>query len=109
MACLNCPQGNEVVAVASDSLSEAHSRVDAGVAYHPLKVGEPLSTACERSSNLGSIPEIFHYPQFTVVGGEAVVGIPSNGGMSQARLSMFMTHKQGCYKNQFTRLASSCC
>ena len=33
----------------------------------PVKPGAPLSTACERSSTKGSIPEVIRFPRVTLV------------------------------------------
>lgn len=73
----------------------------------PVKVGEPLSTACERVTTIGSIPSVIRYPQFTLVNGTAVATEISDGGIENMR-SFFQT-RNGCYQSMHARTMGSTC
>lgn len=77
------------------------------VANIPVKVGEPLSSACERAHVVGSIPEVVYHPAFTVVNG----GIPatkiSSAGIQNREL--FFSTKSGCYTDRDSRFSGSSC
>lgn len=74
----------------------------------PLKIGEPLSTSCERATIVGSIPEVIRFPGFTTVNGAiAYPSRVSSGGI--CNLTSFFRNHNGCYENENNRLASSCC
>lgn len=72
----------------------------------PVKVGEPLSTACERVTAIGSIPEVIRYAGFTLVAGAPVGGIVSNGGIANPK--SFFASRTGCYQDMDARVASTC-
>mgnify|MGYP001270047970 CR=1 FL=1 len=75
----------------------------------PVKVGEPLSTACDRANVVGSIPRVIRYAGFTLVDDGAISSVPSNGGIADAKLVSFFNNEYGCYKGNNSRLASTCC
>ena len=106
MACISCPEGVVEVAVNTNALLEPHSQVQTTVGI-PIKIGEPLSSACERATIVGSIPEVVRYPAFTMVNGAVVEGVTSNGGIRNTR--SFFSAKSGCYEDRNARLASNCC
>lgn len=108
MACANHPQGVVTNTLDYTSIEEPHVRVDHGGPV-PLKIGEPMSTACQRATVIGAIPEVIRFPNFTTSNGAVVSGVPSNGGMDEARLMAFFTTKSGCYQDENARLASTCC
>ena len=73
----------------------------------PVKPGAPLSTACERATEIGSIPEVCRLPWFTLVGGAAVSGKASSGGITNT--SSFFKSRKGCYYSKDGRLSGSTC
>lgn len=75
--------------------------------YIPVKIGEPLSTACERASVIGAIPEVLRYPGFTLVGGATAATKISNGGIGN--LGSFFKTRSGCYYDMDSRLSGSNC
>jgi len=72
----------------------------------PLKIGAPLSSACDRAKTVGSIPEVINFPGYTTVNGGVVAGTISNGGI--CNMSAFFTNHDGCYQDANARLASTC-
>lgn len=73
----------------------------------PLKVGFPLSSACERATVIGSIPEIIRYPGYTAVNGSPVVVLQSNGGISNK--ASFFKKRSGCYGNESGQVGGTNC
>lgn len=109
MACNDCPKGVTTENVGTTRLLEPHAQVQTDT-HIPIKVGHPLSTACERATHVGQIPRVINFPGFTLVGGGVVTGVPSNGGISEARMASFFEDKgKECYKSRQSRLASTCC
>jgi hypothetical protein len=106
MSCNNCPEGVVKVPVDTDAWQEPHSQVQTDVGI-PIKVGEPLSSACERATIVGSIPEVIRYPWFTKIGGGVFASTISNGGIQNTK--EFFSSKKGCYEDRNARLASTCC
>jgi hypothetical protein len=106
MACTQCPQGVTSTTLDYTSVQEPHVQVDSGGPI-ALKIGEPMSTACQRATAIGQIPEVVRFPNFTTSNGAVVSGVPSNGGI--ANMTAFFTRKKGCYEDDNMRLASTCC
>lgn len=106
MSCNSCPEGVVRVPVDTDALREPHAQVQTEVNI-PIKVGEPLSSACERATIVGAIPEVIRYPQFTLIAGGVYPRVTSNGGIRNTR--SFFASKNGCYEDRNARLASNCC
>jgi len=106
MACTSCPAGTVTTDLTYTSVQAPTSMVDTGPQI-PLKIGFPLSSACERSTIVGSIPVVIPYANFTLVNGGIPAYAASNGGISN--LGSFFKNPQGCYKNDNARLASTCC
>ena len=73
----------------------------------PIKVGEPLSNACERATIIGSIPQVLRYAGFTLVNGATVVNLVSNSGIEN--MGMFFKTRRGCFQDMNGRLAGSNC
>lgn len=73
----------------------------------PQKVGEPLSTACERTTIVGQIPETINFPNFTTVNGAVAASIPSDGGIQN--MVEFFKSRKGCYYDMNARLYGSTC
>lgn len=73
----------------------------------PLKVGQPLSTACERATIIGIIPEVIRYPGYTAVNGSPVAVQMSNGGI--ANKASFFRRRSGCYGNESGQVGGSNC
>lgn len=73
----------------------------------PIKEGFPLSTANQRAVTMGSIPEVIRYPSWTKVGGVAVAGIPSNGGIYN--MSNFFKSRTGVYSDKNGQSGGSTC
>ena len=73
----------------------------------PVKPGAPLSTACERSSTKGSIPEVIRFPRVTLVAGGVAQARTTNGGIRNMK-SFFKT-REGCYANEESRFSGSSC
>lgn len=74
----------------------------------PVKIGSPLSTACERSKVIGSIPVVYNLPAFTLVNGGTVQNQTSNAGICNMS-SFFKSRKSGCYQPWDSRLSGSVC
>ena len=72
----------------------------------PIKVGQPLSTACERGYVMGAIPEVIRHPAFTLTNGAVTPSRPSSGGVQNPK-SFFKTRK-GCYYDKNVQLPSTC-
>jgi hypothetical protein len=73
----------------------------------PVKIGEPLSTACERATMVGSIPQVTIYGGATFVNGALVSGVVSDGGIEN--LSEFFKARNGCYYSMTARPFGSTC
>lgn len=73
----------------------------------PLKSGFPMSTACERATIIGSIPEIIRYPGYTTVNGSPVVVLQSNGGI--ANKALFFKRQSGCYGSDSGQIGGTNC
>lgn len=61
----------------------------------PVKEGFPLSTACERATIIGSIPEVIRFPNFTLVRGGTVVNRISSAGITN--MASFFKTRTGCF------------
>ena len=72
----------------------------------PVKIGEPLSSACERATILGSIPVVINYPGYTTINGGVAPVKVSNGGI--CNLASFFLSREGCYFDKNSQLASTC-
>lgn len=72
----------------------------------PIKVGEPLSSACERATVVGAIPVVIHYPGYTTINGGVAPVLVSNGGI--CNLGAFFLNRDGCYSDKNAQLASTC-
>lgn len=107
MACSTCT-GRVSLGVANTN-SYVETNVGGNEVYNiPLKVGEALSTACERANLVGSVPDITYYPQFTKVAGGVIGRSPFPAGFSEASLKIFMrAGRDGCY-GENTVQASTC-
>lgn len=76
--------------------------------YHiPVKVGEPLSTACERAKTIGSIPSVIRTPWYTLVDGAVVTGDVSNAGICNT--ASFFKSRSGCYDSKDAQTSGSTC
>lgn len=107
MACTSCGGSVSQVADYTTALAETTDVIDTG-AIRPRKIGEPLSTACERANVVGSIPVVIRYPSYTLVSGGAVAGITSSAGISEDKMASFFTYNlYSCY-SQNARVASTC-
>lgn len=73
----------------------------------PVKIGAPLSTACERMTTIGAIPSVLNYAGFTLVGGAPVTRIASMGGIEYP--SCFFATRSGCYESMWARPYGSTC
>jgi len=74
----------------------------------PLKIGFPLSTACERANIVGSIPQVIRYAGFTLINGGLLASKPSNGGIGNP--SNFFQYRSGCFGTFNGGLSGSeCC
>lgn len=106
MACLSppCPAG-PTTSPAGNTLNTPNNSGNTGPSI-PIKVGEPLSTACERAHITGSIPVVIHYPGYTTVNGGAVIGTISDGGICNP--AVFFLNHDGCFSDKNARLASTC-
>lgn len=69
----------------------------------PIKEGFPLSTACERTTVIGQIPEIFSYPGFTLKNGATMVNRISPGGI--VNMTQFFASKSGCFQDRNARIS----
>lgn len=107
MACNTCPEGPVTSVVPFTVISEPHSQVATPGAPIPIKIGEPLSSACERATVVGSIPVVIRHPAFTLINGGVALNLVSNAGIRN--LSSFFANPQGCYADRDARLASTCC
>lgn len=106
MACTGCPGGVTYTTVNTDALQEPNCRVETDYEI-PLKEGFPLSSACERATLVGSIPEIVRHPAFTYVFGVgAIAGVASNGGISNP--VSFFQDRRGCYHDKNNQQPSTC-
>lgn len=77
----------------------------------PVKVGAPLSTACERANMIGSIPEVIRHPAFTVVNGAIPATKVSSGGISAGAMATIFNRRgsvNGCFGDSML-MGSSCC
>lgn len=77
------------------------------VANIPVKIGEPLSTACQRAVTIGSIPQIINFANFTLVDGAIPTSKPSNGGI--ANMGSFFTSRKGCFYNEWSQDYGTTC
>lgn len=68
----------------------------------PIKEGFPLSTACERSTVVGQIPQILSYPGFTLKNGATMVNRISPGGI--INIASFFASKSGCFQDRNARI-----
>ena len=107
MACTSCAGQSASVAVDNNAIAETNVLIDVGT-QRPLKIGEPMSTACERSTRRGSIPEVIRFPKFTTVNGAVVAGITSSAGIAPASMVAFMRNNTGGCYNELTMQASTC-
>jgi len=73
----------------------------------PVKIGEPLSTACERATVVGSIPQVLIYGGGTFVNGALVNGVVSDGGIEN--VAEFFKARTGCYYSMTARPFGSTC
>lgn len=73
----------------------------------PVKLGAPMSTACQRASIIGSIPTILRYAGFTLINGGLLATKPSNGGIGN--LNSFFKNRPGCYGENAQLSGSECC
>jgi hypothetical protein len=73
----------------------------------PIKDGHALSSANERAVIMGSIPQVVRHPAWTLVGGKAVAGITSNGGISNP--SNFFKNRIGVYFDKNGQSGGSTC
>lgn len=105
MACSNCGGRVSEVAGNTNVVTHAQSSLNPSTKLE-IKVGEPLSTACERGHILGAIPEVIRHPGFTVSAG----GIPdrktSSGGIQN--MASFFKARHGCYHDKNAQLPSTC-
>lgn len=74
----------------------------------PVKIGAPMSTLGQRFVTFGSIPQVLNYANFTLVGGMAVGGVPSNGGILNTA-SFFRTRTGSLYNSNQGQLSELCC
>lgn len=99
MSCPDCPSGVEVGTATFKNYVEPD--LNGNEIYNiPLKVGEPLSSACQRANTIGRIPEILHYPGFVVSGGKIPAKKASNAGISEGGMKMFFSRRSsdlGCF------------
>lgn len=61
----------------------------------PIKPGFPLSNACERAVNVGGIPAVTRFFNFTLINGGIRPVQQSNGGIKN--MKAFFTPHPGCY------------
>ena len=73
----------------------------------PVKIGEPLSTACERVTGVGSTPRVINYAGAVFVNGGLVDGVVSDGGIDN--MAEFMKARDGCYYSMTARPFGSTC
>ena len=99
-----CPAGPST-SPPGDTINTPNNSGNAGPSI-PVKVGEPLSTACERATVVGAIPMVIRFPGFTTVNGDAIAGVSSNGGI--CNLGAFFLNRDGCYDDKNAQLASTC-
>lgn len=106
MACLNVD--TRVSTVAGDTTVIANGQTSGNPAGGPIpiKVGEALSSACERNVIIGAIPSIVRYPGFTLVAGGVAARKPSSGGIQN--MASFFKHREGCYHDKNAQLPSTC-
>lgn len=71
---------------------------DVGV---PVKIGQPLSTACERLTVIGSIPYTIRYPGWILVNNASAVNVVSDGGIENT--ASFFKNLSGCYQSEFAQ------
>lgn len=88
---------------------ETTTQVEVAEAPIPIKIGEPLSTQCDRATRIGSIPDVVKHPAFTTIDGGVKAVETSNGGVKPSVIVNFFTNQSGCYQNANARLASTCC
>lgn len=75
------------------------------VYWIPLKPGFPLSSACERGTVIGAIPDVIRFPNFTLISGGVAANRVSNGGIGNP--SDFFTKDVGCY-GDLSQYPSNC-
>lgn len=73
----------------------------------PVKVGSPLSSACERATLIGSIPEIVRFVNFTMVSGAPAINAIPMGGI--CNIPSFFKSRNGCFYNSNSRLSGATC
>lgn len=99
MACASCPSG-VTVGTASTSVYQIPSNSGNDVSGIPVKVGEPLSSSCDRAVTVGSIPEVIRHPAFTTVDGAVLASKSSNGAIPSGALVSFFSGRskaKGCF------------
>ena len=69
----------------------------------PVKEGFPLTTACERATMIGSIPETIKFPGFTLVRGGVVTNRIASAGI--ANMASFFKSRKGCYYDNNGRVS----
>jgi len=73
----------------------------------PVKIGSPLSTACQRATTIGSIPEVTRFANFTLVDGAVAIDVVSSGGICS--IPSFFQTRRGCFYDMNSRLSGSTC
>lgn len=64
----------------------------------PVYQGEPLSAACQRTTTMGNIPEVYNYPGFTVVNGVLETKRTPMAGIASGELRNFFGRRMsGCF------------
>lgn len=105
MACDNAPCGVVVEDAALKKYIEP-STSGSDVSNIPVKVGEPLSSSCQRATTIGSIPEVIRHPAFTVINGGVSASKHSNGGVPVGGLAKFLLSPQSKASDCFSDLPS---
>ena len=77
------------------------------VSQIPVKVGTPLSSACERAVTDGSIPQIVRFANWTQVNGAPVQNRVSMGGICS--IPSFFKTRNGCFYSSKGRLSGATC
>lgn len=107
MAC-----ANSVVKSVASINQYADSETNGNDVYNiPVKVGAPLSTACERANIIGNIPEVIRHPAFTVVNGGIPARRVSSGGISEVAMATIFNRRgsvNGCF-GDVPSYGSTCC
>lgn len=70
--------------------------------YIPLKVGQPMSTPCERATVVGAIPSVVRFAGFTLVRGGVPDSKISNAGISN--IGTFFKNREGCFYDKNAQL-----